>query len=404
MSKQKEWWLSATWLDCFKACPYRCYLKNILRIIPTKKTDSLRVGTNWHRLLEIMGMISESPCPDCHPGNVNPDCPLCQETGILPKKMMDAAIREINQAYAIVPDYKEQEEWELERIILLYTLSAYNWYWGNQDYKVVWAEENFKIPLINPETDRALPNVKVVGKIDKLLITGMGVYLVGEHKSTSKSIDGDSNYWKRLRLNSQSNIYPLALKELLSPEDMATKFGGILYDVWHKPTIRPKKLTQGDSKKFIENGEYCGQKFKVVLVYAEGINPPITNIRVNRHSAIIEPGAKDGTFAIRETPEMFGARLLQDITERPEFYFARREIPILEADMEQFKHELYNIYQTARNMNKANSWYHNDQSCEATFHCPYIPICYNNLQVDEKNIPDGFIIKERKKENDKNKD
>ena len=394
MAKQKEWWLSASWLECFKACPYRCYLKYILRLLPIKDTDALRMGTNWHRLLEIMGMLPESMCPNCLPGDVTPDCPLCEETGVLPKKMMDAAIREINQAYAIVPNYKEPEEWELERIILLYTLSAYNWYWGDSKYEIIFNEQQFKIPLVNPETGRALPNAKVVGKIDKLLRTGTGIYLVGEHKSTSKSIDGDSNYWKRLRLSSQSNLYSLALKSYLSPEDMATKFGGILYDVWHKPTIRPKKLTQGDSKKFVADGNYCGQKFGVI----QG-SGGYYDYHINGKLAEVESGAKEGTFAIRETPEMFGARLLQDITERPEFYFARREIPILEADMERFKHELYNIYQTARNMNKVNSWYHNDQSCEATFHCPYIPICYNNLQVDENNIPDGFMIKERKKEN-----
>ena len=397
MTKQKEWWLSASWLECFKACPYRCYLKYILRVLPVKDTDALRMGTNWHRLLEIMGMKPESICPNCHPGGVIPDCPLCQETGVFPKKMMDAAIREINQAYAIVPNYKEPEEWELERIILLYTLLAYDWYWGDSKYEIIFNEQYFDIPLVNPETGRALPNVKVVGKIDKLLRTGTGIYLVGEHKSTSKSIDGDSNYWKRLRLSSQSNLYSLALKSYLSPEDMATKFGGILYDVWHKPTIRPKKLTQGDSKKFVADGNYCGQKFNVIWLDPDGDPGDIGFAEINGVAAQTEPGAKDGTFAIRETPEMFGARLLQDITERPEFYFARREIPILEADMERFKHELYNIYQTARNMNKVNSWYHNDQSCEATFHCPYIPICYNNLQVDENNVPDGFMIKERKK-------
>ncbi len=394
MGKQNEWWLSATWLDCFKACPYRCYLKYILKILPAKTADTLRIGTNWHRLLEIMGLVPESPCPDCHPGNVNPECVLCEGTGILPKKLMDAAIREINQAYAVVPDYKEQEEWEVERIILLYTLSAYEWYWAESNYEVIFNEKQFKIPLVNPETGRALPNVKVVGKIDKMVQANN--FFVMEHKSTSKAIDGDSNYWRRLRLNTQSNLYPLALKEYLSPEDMATKFGGILYDVWHKPTIRPKKLTQSDSKKFLENGEYCGQKFEVGITYADGISPAMTGVIVNNWGAIIEPGAKEGTFAVRETPEMYGARLLQDMTERPEFYFARREIPILEDDMRRFQHELNNIYQTARNMNKTDSWFHNDQNCEATYHCPYMAICYNNLPVGENTVPEGYMIKGKK--------
>jgi hypothetical protein len=32
------------------------------------------------------------------------------------------------------------------------------------------------------------------------------------------------------------------------------RFGNTLYDVWHKPTIKPKMLTQADTKAFIETG------------------------------------------------------------------------------------------------------------------------------------------------------
>jgi hypothetical protein len=38
-------------------------------------------------------------------------------------------------------------------------------------------------------------------------------------------------------------------------------------------------------------------------------------------------------FAIRETIGMFGARLLNDIYERPEFYFVRREIARTDAEI-----------------------------------------------------------------------
>jgi len=158
---------------------------------------------------------------------------------------------------------------------------------------------------------------------------------------------------------------------------------GVLFDVFHKPQISPKKLTQKDSKEFVETGEYCGQEFGVGLILDN------QELEVNGVLAEREPGKKTGTFAIRETPEMFGARLLQDISERPEFYFARREVARTTLDFGRFQRELLSIYQTMRLMKKNCSFYHNDSQCEATFRCQYMSICYADKDVSEI-VPDGF--------------
>ena len=264
---------------------------------------------------------------------------------------MDAAIRELDRAYKNVPDYKTAEEWEVEKIILLYSLSAYTWYYAPQEqYEVVQNEYQFEMPLMNPVNQKAVPNVIIHGRIDKILKNSSGHYLVEEHKSTSKPIDSDSIYWKHLGLTNQSNIYSQALRNITIEGLNAQMWcGGILYDVWHKPTIRPKKLTQADSKKFVETGEYCGQKFGIKI--EEGpllLDDEKRGCLVNHTLTQIEPGKKEGTFTIKETPEMFGARLLQDISERPEFYFARKEYGVLDNQLEKFQKETYGVDKTDR--------------------------------------------------------
>ena len=164
---------------------------------------------------------------------------------------------------------------------------------------------------------------------------------------------------------------------------------GVRYDVWHKPGISPKKLTQGDSKKFVETGEYMGEEFNVT---EPGKDQPLEDqpIFINGEPAEVTTGAKEGTFAIRETPEMFGTRLLADISERPEFYFARREISRTDPELQAFEWDIYNMYKTARSMNKNNRWWTNEHSCENKLRCPYIPVCYNRIDVSDGSVPEGF--------------
>lgn len=408
MKKMNKWHLSASFIQTLKACPWRCYLKYVLGWVPVEDTDALRYGSNWHRILEIANMKPGTVCPECSKRQKNPDCPLCGGTDVLPDDMIDAVIQYLNQAYAICPMNKTKEEWETERIVLLYSLVGYNWYYAelNAEYEVVAQEEGFSIPLRSPTSGRALPNVVIRGRIDKIVKNSNGKYFIKEHKSTSKSLDSDSTYWNHLALDTQTTLYPYAVGQLNMEFD--SKNMGVLYDVWHKPTIRPKKLTQADSKKFVETGEYMGEEFEVLCGNQSVENlmedlddkklPDTTS--VNGVVAEVEPGAKKGTFTIRETPEMFGARLLKDITERPEFYFVQREIPRTQDDLDRFERELFNIYQTVRLMNKNNSWYQNEQQCEATFKCPYINICYNNVKPEPGNIPEGFKLNEWAKNKD----
>ena len=399
---KKIWKLSASFISSFKACPVRCYNKYVLGVVPVEDTDALRTGTNWHRILEIMGMRPETVCPDCcNKGKKDPECPLCNGTDILPEDMMDSVVRELNRAYANRPLSKTEDEWLAERAVLLYSIAGYNWRYEDDPFEVVAEEIEFSIPVRNLATGRALPNVEMNGKIDKLVRSPNGTYYVDEHKSTSKSVDPDSMYWKHLRLDTQTRLYVYAAQQLQLAGELE-EYGikatdplirGVRYDAWHKPGIKPKKLTQADSKKFVEDGEYCGEKFEVVM----GCDVPQNTAKVNDSLAEVEPGKKEGTFTIRETPDMYGARLLQDIGERPEFYFCRKEIPRTDADILKFAQEIYNMYHTIKFMDRNCAWWGDEDSCESKYKCQYVDLCYNNVDLSNGDVPEGFKLLDWKK-------
>ncbi len=392
--------LSATSIGCFKSCPKRYFYRYILGLAPVEDTDALRVGTNYHRVQEIYdaepGGVCECivddgatfqgvPMPYVKSFDL---CILCEGTGINPQDPMDAVVCHLNERYAVPPLSKSSEEWETEKITILYTLIGYRWWYEQQDadYKVESLEQNFDIPLLSPITGAKL-HARLRGKIDRVFACGENRF-VHDYKSTSKAIDPDSSFWSHLTLDTQTRLYTYAAKQL------GLGMCGVLYDAWHKPGIKPKKLSQGDSKKFMETGEYCGEEFTVVAWDTSDAGGT-RRVQVNGKQAEIEPGKKEGTFAIRETPQMFGARLLEDITARPEFYFARKEVVHHSTSIEAFEWELCNVYHNIRSMTRHNRWTHHEHECEATFKCPFMDFCYNNIEIGPDEVPDNFVKRGR---------
>ena len=390
--------LSASSIGAFKSCPVRFKNAYVLGIRPIEDKESQRVGTNWHLLLETASLVPGSDCPNA-PCHEDPEsCYVCEGTNVAPDNIMEAVTRVLNKAYEGI-EFNDPEAKEIERVTLLHALTGYRWHYGEQQEPVVATEQYFSLPLLNPQTGHPVPDVFIEGRIDKLIELASGI-AVKEHKSTSKSIDPDSTYWGHLNLDVQTTMYIYAARrmQLLQRDDVdeADEFFPLIntvkYDVYHKSTIRPKKLTQGDSKKFVADGMYCGQKFEVSAARCEANEGghQIYRVDVNSIQSEIERGAKPGTFAIRETPDMFGARLLKDITERPEFYFRCIELTRTDAELKAFEQELYDIAQNMRFMIRSDRFYTNEHQCEATFRCDYIEQCYNRVQVDQDHVPDGF--------------
>lgn len=202
-----------------------------------------------------------------------------------------------------------------------------------------WAEDPVKELCAEVEFRSPLMNSRtfdVAGKIDGLGILHDGRLALVEHKTTSADVGPDSDYWLRLRSNPQINQYVLAAWSL------GWDVAAVIYDVTRKPSIRVKQS---------------------------------------------------------ETPEQYADRLAADTQERPDFYFARREVPILEDDLEEFgiqRLELARMILNFRAASRRSRLPHHGWPRHLTeIHCKtcdYASFCLQNIVPDPALPPAGFRV------------
>jgi hypothetical protein len=376
----RELRLSASANADYQACQRRYQLAYLYDLTKDTDKDSLRVGGNWHRCHELLEMKPNVVCPDCRRHEeIRPECYICNGTGVTPADPMDAVAGYLTHAYATVPDNKTRDDWELERTILLYSLSGHRWLYGTEEgrWEVIGSEIKFEVPVINPDTGRKMGKTRFVGKIDRLVRDkNTGLVYVWERKSTGHPITSQ-DYWIGLAQGDQISGYLYGgrfaqtngqLKAYgIKPED--SPIVGAFCDVWHKPDIAPKRVSKTDLKTLAETGEYCGTK---VVPFPSGAGSP----------------GNDTAWV--ETPEMFGARLLADIAERPEHYFAQREVSRTDKELEVFQRRLFNTGKQIRYIEKQNLWAYNLQSCESKFRCEFRDLCRSGVAVDAETAPIGY--------------
>lgn len=149
-----------------------------------------------------------------------------------------------------------------------------------------------------------------------------------ERKTTASDISEQSDYWVRLRGDRQVQVYTMGARSLgYDPNN-------IIYDVARKPAIRLKQ---------------------------------------------------------NETVEMYTDRLMSDTVERPEFYFARREIPIIEGDLQRVYNELEQTADDIIHRRRRGIWQRNvtERTCPT---CEFKGPCLSGMTVDPGNPPAGFTI------------
>jgi len=200
---------------------------------------------------------------------------------------------------------------------------------------------NEVVKELHAETEFRMPlsgsrTFDVAGKIDGLGVLHDGRLALVEHKTSGEDISDTSDYWLRLRFNQQIYQYVLAACAL------GWDVSHVIYDVARKPMIRVKQ---------------------------------------------------------NETVEQFGQRLAEDTQARPEFYFARREVPILDQDVAEFEvqrlalsRQILFFRSASRSARKPeHGWPRNCGGMTCKF-CEYEGFCMQNISVDPGNPPAGFAV------------
>lgn len=239
------------------------------------------------------------------------------------------------------------------------------------------AEMQFEIPIINPDTKHPARNFALSGKIDGLFIDDAGRNLIIEHKTTSEDISPDSDYWLRLRVDPQISLYTLAARR------MGIDICGVLYNVVRKPSIRPKQIPETDENDVkICVDDVTGERVK------------------NKDGKSWKQSACEGCHLVTrdETPEEFGNRLLADINDRPDFYFARREIPILDDHLAEFESEVWQQQIRLRQCQLSGLWFRSISKFTCG-NCQYAPLCLQSVRLQQNpdgsvQIPSGYIKSE----------
>jgi len=274
---------------------------------------------------------------------------------------------------AAVPETVQLDELAIATLSGL--LAGYYRRYQNEDLiKQVHPEVQFSQPMANSRT------FEVAGKIDGLVELHDSRLALKEDKTTSDSIAPDSDYWLRLRFNSQLMQYVLAARAM--GWDVST----IIYDVVRKPAIEPRQIPLLDDRGLKIVNDTTGQR-----VFKKDGSP--------RESGDKEKGY---TLQVRiETPREFATRLADDTQNRPDFYFARREVPILEGDLEEFQAQRLTLSRMILHCRQAEkklsrreqAWPRNvdERNCNS---CAYAGFCLQNTTVDLNHPPAGFAIRE----------
>ncbi len=253
-------------------------------------------------------------------------------------------------------------------------LAGYIRYWGGDQFiKEIYPEQRIgPIPL-------GFGDFMIDGVMDGIGLTSNDRVVMVESKTTADSLEDDSDYWLRLRFNIQLLQYvPAAWSHGWNVET-------VIYDVTRKPAIKPKVIPvldkdglkivndAGGNRVKLKNGKWRtgGSKTLGLTVKAE-----------------------------RETPGQFATRLAEDCTERPEFYFARREVPIIDDDLEWFS--IYRRQQVQlilhyrfmeRTVKRPEDAWPTNISKECRY-CQFSSFCLQGIKIDANNPPEHFLTQQ----------
>ena len=355
-------------------------------------SEKLATATNFNNVLTASRMTAMLQCPRKHfwsyeIGLRKQEDSIALRIGSAWARAMEARWngKSYDEALAdAVPEGCGFDEYTMATISAL--LAAYYDVYGQAEtFGSLHPEVQFKSDLSEGWTAE--------GKIDGLGSLKDGRSAIIESKTTSDSVAPDSGYWQRLSFNSQ------VLQYVKEARVLGWDIACVYYDVTRKPMIQPKQVNDLDEQglKIVEDVAGVRQFRK------DGVTP-------------IQSGDAEKGWTIKshiETAEEFCDRLYKDVLSRPDFYFCRKEVPVIEQELESFRRQRLAIAGMIKSLRESESWMRiagasdktkvhpscrdpeawprnvSENTCDF---CQFKTFCLQNLSVDLNNPPQGFTV------------
>ena len=265
------------------------------------------------------------------------------------------------------------------------------------------------VAVMNPEIqfDFALVDgFRAQGKIDGIGTLHDNRSVLIESKTTSDSVLPASDFWMRLRFNMQ--VYQYVDASRRAGWDIAE----VIYDVTRKPLIKPSKIYNLDKegKKIVldKKGKRVFGTKKIKVTVGKGKKATqevqeVEDITKPRQSADEKLGQTLKHHI--ETPDEFSTRLWKDTLARPEFYFCRKEVPIIDGDLEMFNRQRLAMVRLIQHFRRTENndlgaedgqrdpeaWPRNISDSTCTY-CPFKSFCLQNININPDYPPEGFSV------------
>ena len=331
--------LTASSMACALRCPRRYYYDNIIGLKVAIPSESLRIGTAVHNGGEERAKGGEFAAQ-----------------------------------YAAAITGGELDEWMAAKVFGI--LGAYCKTYGeieDRDYAAMKPEVEFTDAIDGSRT------FEQRGKVDGLAQLRNGHFVVWERKTTSDDLSDTSGYWERLRFNHQLLAYATWVYH--SSQSLPV----CIYDVIRKPLLKP-----------LANVPELDADGLTIVLDANG-NRCIKRDGTPKKTADSAKGERMAGHP--ETPDEYGARILEAMTAEPERYFARREVAVTLDMLEEFRRErlgvcrmLLHFAAEARKAKMPEYAYPRACNPDNCRNCQYAGLCLNRIHVDAKNPPEGFRI------------
>ena len=329
--------LTASSMACALRCPRKYFYDNIIGLKVAIPSEALRIGTAVHNGGEERAKGGD-----------------------------------FQAQYAAAISGGELDEWMAAKVFGI--LGAYCKTYGeidDRDYAAMNPEQEFIDGIDGSRT------FEQRGKVDGLAVLKDGRKVCWERKTTADDISETSDYWQRLKFNHQLLAYSTWIYNTTGELPVC------VYDVIRKPALQPK----ANIPDLDENG-------LPIVLDANG-QRCIKRDGTPKKTADAAKGEKLAGHP--ETPDEYGARILEAMSAESEKYFQRREVAITIDMLQEFWRErlgvcrmLLHFAAEARKSERPEYAY--PRSCSVCRSCQYAGLCLQRIHVDADNPPEGFRI------------